>query len=135
MEHATRPRHDDRDGDFGARAPRPSGRNDRRDRGRVLDVNNFEVKDLGVDVAVETFVDEIKITQPDVVALSGFLTLSYASMKDTVEAIQKAGLRDKVKIMIGGGAVDEQICSYAQADAFGKDAMAAVALAKGWTGG
>lgn len=101
----------------------------------MLDVNNFEVKDLGVDVAVETFVDEIKITQPDVVALSGFLTLSYASMKDTVEAIQKAGLRDKVKIMIGGGAVDEQICSYAQADAFGKDAMAAVALAKGWTGG
>lgn len=101
----------------------------------MLDVNNFEVKDLGVDVPAETFVDEVKSFQPDVVALSGFLTLSYASMKDTVEAIQKAGLRDKVKIMIGGGAVDEQICAYAQADAFGKDAMAAVALAKGWTGG
>jgi trimethylamine corrinoid protein len=101
----------------------------------MLDVNNFEVKDLGVDVPVQTFVDEIKSYQPDVVALSGFLTLSYSSMKETVQAIKDAGLRDKVKIMIGGGAVDEQICNYAEADAFGKDAMAAVALAKGWTGG
>lgn len=101
----------------------------------MLDVNNFEVKDLGVDVPVQTFVDEIKSYQPDVVALSGFLTLSYSSMKETVDAIRAAGLRDKVKIMIGGGAVDEQICAYAEADAFGKDAMAAVALAKGWIGG
>jgi trimethylamine corrinoid protein len=101
----------------------------------MLDVNNFEVKDLGVDVPVQTFVDEVKSYQPDVVALSGFLTLSYSSMKETVAAIKSAGLRDGVKIMIGGGAVDEQICAYAEADAFGKDAMAAVALAKGWTGG
>lgn len=101
----------------------------------MLDVNNFEVRDLGVDVPPEKFVEEIKGFQPEVVALSGFLTLSYSSMKETVDAIQKAGLRDKVKIMIGGGAVDEQICSYAKADAFGKDAMAAVTLAKGWTGG
>lgn len=100
----------------------------------MLDVNNFEVKDLGVDVPAQAFVDEIKSFQPDVVALSGFLTLSYSSMKETVDAIEAAGLRDKVKIMIGGGAVDEQICTYAAADAFGKDAMAAVALAKGWTG-
>lgn len=101
----------------------------------MLDVNNFEVKDLGVDVPAAKFVEEIKSFQPDVVALSGFLTLSYSSMKEAVDAIKNAGLRDKVKIMIGGGAVDEQICAYAQADAFGKDAMAAVALAKGWTGG
>ncbi len=101
----------------------------------MLDVNNFEVRDLGVDVPPEKFVEEIKSFQPEVVALSGFLTLSYSSMKDTVDAIRKAGLRDKVKIMIGGGAVDEQICSYAKADAFGKDAMAAVTLAKGWIGG
>jgi methanogenic corrinoid protein MtbC1 len=101
----------------------------------MLDVNNFEIKYLGVDVPVETFVEEIKTFQPDVVALSGFLTLSYSSMKETVEAIHTAGLRDKVKIMIGGGAVDEKICAYAQADAFGKDAMAAVELAKEWTKG
>ena len=101
----------------------------------MLNVNNFEVKDLGVDVPVHAFVDEIRQYQPDVVALSGFLTLSYSAMKETVEAIRAAGLRDKVKIMIGGGAVDEQIRAYAAADAFGKDAMAAVALAKEWTGG
>lgn len=101
----------------------------------MLDVNGFEVKDLGVDVPVQTFVDEVRSYQPDVLALSGFLTLAYSSMKETVEAIKAAGLRDKVKIMIGGGAVDEQICAYSGADAFGKDAMTAVALAKDWTGG
>lgn len=101
----------------------------------MLDVNGFEVFDLGVDVAPETFVAKIKEVKPDVVALSGFLTLSYDSMKNTVEAIQAAGLRDSAKIIIGGGTVDEQIRAFAGADAFGKDAMAAVALAKQWTGG
>ena len=100
----------------------------------MFDVNGFEVKDLGVDVSVQTFVDEVRSYQPDILALSGFLTLAYASMKDTVDAISAAGLRDSVKIMIGGGAVDEQICTYAGADAFGKDAMTAVVLAKQWTG-
>lgn len=100
----------------------------------MLDVNGFQVKDLGVDVPVATFVAEIKAYQPAVVALSGFLTLAYTSMKETVEAITAAGLRQQVKIMIGGGTMDQQICAYAGADAFGKDAMAAVALAKEWTG-
>ncbi len=101
----------------------------------MLDVNGFQVTDLGVDVAPQTFVEQIEQLQPPVVALSGFLTLSYASMKNTVEAITAAGLRDRVKIMVGGGAVDEQICAYARADAFGKDAMTAVKLAKQWTTG
>lgn len=100
----------------------------------MFDVNGFEVKDLGVDVPVETFVDEVKSFQPDILALSGFLTLAYSSMKDTVEAIKTAGLRDGLKIMIGGGTVDEQVCAYAGADAFGKDAMTAVSLAKQWIG-
>ena len=101
----------------------------------MLDVNGFQVTDLGVDVPPEKFVEQIKQLQPPVVALSGFLTLSYSSMKETVDAIKTAGLRNKVKIMIGGGTIDEQICAYAGADAFGKDAMAAVNLAKQWTGG
>jgi 5-methyltetrahydrofolate--homocysteine methyltransferase len=101
----------------------------------MLDVNGFEVNDLGVDVPVKTFVDEIKHLQPDIIALSGFLTLSYTSMKETVEAIKAAGLRDKIKIMIGGGTIDQQVCAYAGADAFGKDAMVAVTLAKQWIGG
>ncbi len=71
--------------------------------------------------------------QPDVVALSGFLTLAYTSMKETVEAIEAAGLRGQVKIMVGGGTVDAQVCSYARADGWGIDAMTAVSLAKQWT--
>ena len=99
----------------------------------MLDVNGFAVTDLGVDVPIETFVDKVREIQPDVVALSGFLTLSYDAMRDTVRALEAAGLRDRVKVMIGGGAVDDQIRVYAGADAFGADAMAAVALAKKWT--
>ncbi len=99
----------------------------------MLDVNGFEVHDLGIDVPPQTFVDKVAEVEPEVVALSGFLTLSYDAMKETVTAIKAAGLRDKVKIMVGGGTVDEQVSQYAGADAFGADAMAAVTLAKQWT--
>jgi 5-methyltetrahydrofolate--homocysteine methyltransferase len=101
----------------------------------MLDVSGFEVTDLGIDVPVQKFVDAIKETGSTVVGLSGFLTLAFDSMKETVEAISKAGLRDKVKIMIGGGQIDDQVTKYTGADAFGRDAMAAVKLAKGWIGG
>ena len=100
----------------------------------MLDVNGFEVLDLGIDVPVQTFVDKIREFKPQVVALSGFLTLAYDSMKETVAAIKAAGLRDSVKIMIGGGQMDDQVAAYAKADAYGKDAMAAVNLSKGWVG-
>ena len=101
----------------------------------MLDVNGFEVFDLGIDVPVQKFVDKVKETGSKVLALSGFLTLAFQSMKDTVEAIKKAGLRNEVKIMIGGGQIDEQVKSFTGADAYGKDAMEAVKLAKGWIGG
>jgi len=101
----------------------------------MLDVNGFEVLDLGIDVPVQKFVDTIKETGSRVVGLSGFLTLAFQSMKDTVEAINAAGLRDNVKIMIGGGQIDEQVKSFTGADAYGKDAMEAVTLTKGWIGG
>jgi methanogenic corrinoid protein MtbC1 len=101
----------------------------------MLDVNGFEVTDLGIDVPVQKFVDTIKETGSSVVGMSGFLTLAFQSMKDTVEAIKKAGLRDKVKIMIGGGQIDDQVRGFTGADAYGKDAMEAVKLAKGWIGG
>jgi methanogenic corrinoid protein MtbC1 len=101
----------------------------------MLDVSGFEVTDLGIDVPVQKFVDTIKETGSTVVGLSGFLTLAFDSMKETVEAIKDAGLRDQVKIMVGGGQIDEQIRGYTGADAYGKDAMEAVALAKGWIGG
>jgi methanogenic corrinoid protein MtbC1 len=100
----------------------------------MLDVNGFEVHDLGVDVPVQKFVDEIKKTGAPVVGLSGFLALAFDSMKETIEAIKAAGLRDKVKIMIGGGQISDEIKKYTGADAYGKDAMAGVTLAKKWVG-
>jgi methanogenic corrinoid protein MtbC1 len=98
----------------------------------MLDVNGFEVYDLGVDVPPQAFVDKIKETNAPIVGLSGFLTLAFDSMKETVDAIKAAGLRDSVKIMIGGGQIDEDIRKYAGADAYGQDAMKAVSLAKEW---
>ena len=102
--------------------------------GFMLDVNGFEVHDLGVDVPEEKFVEAVKKDKPQVVALSGFLTLAYDSMKSTVDALDKAGVRKGVKIMIGGGQITEMVKDYVKADAFGMDAVAAVRLAKQWTG-
>lgn len=98
----------------------------------MLDVNGFEVHDLGVDVPPQKFIEKIEETGAGVVALSGFLTLAFDSMRETIQAISDAGLRDRVKIMIGGGQIDEQIRVFAGADAFGTDAMSAVAKAKEW---
>ena len=100
----------------------------------MLDVNGFEVHDLGVDVPAQKFVDKIKETGAPIVGLSGFLTLAFDSMKETVEAIKSAGLRDRVKVMIGGGQMSDEIKNYTGADAYGKDAMAGVTLAKNWIG-
>ena len=96
----------------------------------MLDLNGFEVTDLGVDVPPAKFVEAVKETGATIVGLSGFLTLAYDPMKETVAAHKEAGL--DVKIMIGGGQIDEQIREYTGADAYGRDAMSAVALAKEW---
>jgi methanogenic corrinoid protein MtbC1 len=100
----------------------------------MLDASGFEVKDLGVDVPADKFIEAIREFQPQVVALSGFLTLAFDSMKETVGAIQAAGLRDGIKIMVGGGPVSEEVRNYTGADGYGKDAMAGVSLAKQWVG-
>src|SRR3990172_16388 len=102
--------------------------------GFMLDVNGFEVHDLGVDVPEEKFVEAVKKNKPQVVALSGFLTLAYDSMKSTVEALNKSALPKNIKIIIGGGQITEMVKDYVKADAFGMDAVAAVRLAKQWTG-
>ena len=100
----------------------------------MLDVNGYNVIDLGVDVSPQAFIDAIKEKSPEIVGLSGFLTLAFDSMKETVEAISEAGLREEVKIMIGGGQVDEQILNYTGADSFGLNAMSAVNQCKEWIG-
>jgi trimethylamine corrinoid protein len=100
----------------------------------MIDVSGYDVLDIGIDVPVETFVEKIKEFKPQVVGLSGFLTLAFDSMKKTVEALEQAGLRDSLKIMIGGGQMDEEVRKYVRADAYGKDAIAAVNLCRQWIG-
>lgn len=102
--------------------------------GFLLEVNGFDVRDIGIDVPPESFVEEARAFKPDVVAMSGLLTLAYDSMKDTVDAFKKAGLRDGVKIIIGGGQMSDKIAEYSGADACAKDAMDGVNLIKKWTG-
>jgi 5-methyltetrahydrofolate--homocysteine methyltransferase len=103
--------------------------------GFMLDISNFEVHDLGVDVPPEKFIQAIQEVNPEVVGLSGFLTMAFDQMRVTIEAIKEAGLRDSVKIMIGGAIMDESAAQYIGADAYGSDATVAVKLAKSWTGG
>jgi 5-methyltetrahydrofolate--homocysteine methyltransferase len=100
----------------------------------MLDVNGFEVTNLGVDVSKEKFIKAVQDTKAPIVGLSGFLTPAFDAMKETIEALEKVGLRKNLKIMIGGGQMDDEVRKYAKADAYGKDAMAAVALAKKWIG-
>jgi len=101
----------------------------------MLDVNGFKVYDLGVDVPPARFVEKIREVKPDMVGLSGLLTVAFQAMKETVDAIKAADLRSQVKIMIGGSQVDEQVMNFAGADAFCLDAMAGVSYAKQWVGG
>jgi methanogenic corrinoid protein MtbC1 len=98
----------------------------------MLEINGFKVIDLGIDVPVAKFIESIQSHKPQVVGLSGFLTLAFDAMKKTVEAIKEAGLRNDIKIMIGGGQVDEAVKNYTGADAFGLNAMEAVSLCKRW---
>jgi len=101
----------------------------------MLDVNGFEVHDLGIDVPVTRFVSKVKEINPDIVALSGLLTLIFDRMKETVNALNEAGLRDDVKVMIGGCQMDDDIVKYIGADAYRPDAVSGVKLAKEWVGG
>ena len=101
----------------------------------MLDVNNFEVHDIGVDVPADKFVDKIREVKPDIVGMSGFLTMAFDQIKRTIDAIREAGMRDQVRIMIGGSIMNDEAAEYAGADAYGKDATTAVRIAKSWTGG
>jgi methanogenic corrinoid protein MtbC1 len=96
--------------------------------GFVLDMNGFKVVDLGINVPEETFVDAVREHQPQVLALSGFLSLAFDSMKSTVDQVRGAGFDPKV--IIGGGQMDDTVRVYTGANAYGEDAMAAVSFAK-----
>jgi methanogenic corrinoid protein MtbC1 len=112
---------------------------DIHDIGKDIVVNmlksaNFEVLDLGVDVPPEKFISALKESGASVLGMSGLLTLAFDSMKATVQALEAADLRSKVRVMIGGGPVDGNVCRVVGADDWGANAQHAVRLAKGWLG-
>ena len=98
----------------------------------VLEANGFEVYNLGVDIPPEKFIEKIKETNAFAVGLCGLMTLSHDPMKETVELIKKEGLRDKVKIIIGGGTMDESVRESTGADAWTDNAAKGVDIIKGW---
>lgn len=94
----------------------------------MLKAANYDVYDLGVDVPPEKFIEVLKETEAPVLGLSALITTAFESMKDTVDAIEQAGLRSQVKIMIGGGPVNQEVAEYSGADDWGADAQEAVTL-------
>lgn len=101
----------------------------------ILRAVGYEVHDLGVDVPPEQFVTRLRETDATVLGLSGLITTAYDSMKETVEALIKAGLRERVKVMIGGGIMDKSVQDYAGADAFGNNPTEAVRFCQQFRGG
>jgi 5-methyltetrahydrofolate--homocysteine methyltransferase len=100
----------------------------------MLEGAGFEVKDLGVDVPPEKFIEAITTGGVDILAFSALLTTTMPNMKTTVEAIREAGLRDKVKIIIGGAPVTEDYARQIGADGYSADASRAVSLAQSLMG-
>jgi 5-methyltetrahydrofolate--homocysteine methyltransferase len=98
--------------------------------GMMCEGAGFEVKDLGKDIAPETFVEEVKNYDPDVLGMSALLTTTMRAMEQTIKALEEAGLRDKMKIMIGGAPVTQSFADQIGADAYAPNAAAAADLAK-----
>ena len=98
--------------------------------GMMCEGAGFEVKDIGKDVAPEAFVDAVKEFEPDVVGMSALLTTTMRSMESTIKVLEEAGLRDKVKIMIGGAPVTQAFSDQIGADGYASNAASAADLAK-----
>ena len=98
----------------------------------MLEISGFDVKDIGVDVPIDTIVNEAEAFGADVIGLSGLLTLAFEPMKKVVDKLNEKDLRAKYRVLIGGGQLDEQVRVYTGADAFVTDAVAGVNLCKSW---
>jgi corrinoid protein of di/trimethylamine methyltransferase len=96
----------------------------------MLEGGGFEVIDLGADVAPEKFIQAVQEKNAQIVALSALLTVTMPSMRKTIDALREAGVRDKVKVMVGGAPVTPQFAREIGADGYGENATAAVALAR-----
>jgi methylmalonyl-CoA mutase cobalamin-binding domain/chain len=100
----------------------------------MLEAGGFKVIDLGVDVPPEKITDEIKKNDVKILALSGVLTLALNSMKKTIEALKAAGLRDSVKVIIGGAPVTENNCKLVGADAWSLNPQEGIRICREWAG-
>ncbi len=96
----------------------------------MLEGGGFEVTDLGADVPPQKFVAAIKAASPDLVCLSALLTVTMPAMKTTIEALSAAGIRDKVKVIVGGAPVTQRYADEIGADGYGENAAVAVSVAR-----
>ncbi|MBI4910817.1 MAG: corrinoid protein [Acidobacteria bacterium] len=100
----------------------------------LLEGGGFEVIDLGADVSPQKFIDAVTNSGANIVALSALLTVTMPSMRNTIEALKQAGLRDRVKVMVGGAPVTQQFADQIGADGYSENAPSAVALARRFAG-
>jgi methylmalonyl-CoA mutase cobalamin-binding domain/chain len=98
----------------------------------VLEAGGFDVIDLGIDVEPQAIVEKVKETGAKIIGLSGVLTLAIDSMKTTVESLKAAGLRESVKIIIGGNPVNANVCEYVGADSWSINPQLAVQICREW---
>jgi len=100
----------------------------------LLEVNGFEVQDLGEDVPAEKFVEKVRELKPDILGLSALMTTTITEQRNVIEALKKAGLRDSVKVLVGGAAVTSKWAKEIGADGYAENASDAVQLAMGLVG-
>jgi len=98
----------------------------------LLNAAGFEVVDLGVDVSPEKFVETVKQNNPDIVGMSALLTTTMIEMENVIKALKEAGLRDKIKIIIGGAPITQEYAENIGADAAARDAVEGVNICKSW---
>jgi 5-methyltetrahydrofolate--homocysteine methyltransferase len=96
----------------------------------MLEGAGFQVVDLGININVQTVIDKVQELKPQILCLSTLLTLTMPEMQKVIEELKSNGLRDKVKVMVGGAPVDQRFADQIGADGYGKDAVEAVALAR-----
>jgi methylmalonyl-CoA mutase cobalamin-binding domain/chain len=96
----------------------------------MLSASGFQVYDMGVDVPIQTFLDKARETSADIVGLSALLTTTMVKQKGVIEALEEAGLRPQIKVMVGGAPVTRTWAEEIGADGFSEDAIGAVAVAK-----
>ena len=96
----------------------------------LLTADGFEVVDLGIDVPTPQFVETVKVHQPDILALSALLTITAMEQRNVIQALQEAGIRDSVKVIVGGGAISDQFAASIGADGYDPTAPGGVSLCR-----